>query len=232
MSVPFAHLPAAELANPWAPQAASSFVPQQQVQYTTAQLPQHYGTQPQYLMEQPPMQYMYSQQAEQPGHMQQVQYLPQGYEHAQGQQQHQHLVYESPPPQYVTYEAQPQQQYVEYLPAEAAGQPQYMVMPDGQLVQMAPQEQGQQPQQEYVTYESAPPAYQQQPAEVYNISPQQFARLAQGGQLSNMEMAQLAGGGAPPPASPGPFGQTMMPPHGMPEWAAATQMMQQPRRFF
>jgi len=178
-----------------------------------------------YQHEQPPVQYSY--QPHDPRQFSQgVEHLvPMGYAgHAQPQQQ---VLYEAGPPmQYVTADGQlvsVGECYMEHM-STGPQAPQYMAASEAQFMQQQPLHSGQvhpphAPQQEFIAYDYAPPQYEAGPALVYNISPQQYARLAQGGNLSEMEVAQLAG--TAPPAFGGPFGAAPAPVHMGQEWMLA-----------
>merc|ERR1719507_1198493 len=106
----------------------------------------------------------------------------------------------APPVQYVTADGQPVQmeQQVQYVTAD--GQPVQMeqqvqyVTADGQPFQMEQQVQYVTADGQPVSYEYGAPAmqYAQQPA-VFNVSPETFAKLAQGGALDEHEMHHIMG---------------------------------------
>merc|ERR1719436_2388631 len=113
----------------------------------------------------------------------------------------------------VTYEAP---QAVQYVTTAGAGQPIYMEQPavqyvtaEGQpIAQPIPTTVSAAPPVQYVTADGQPIQYEALAAPaptVYNISPEQFARLAQGGSMTTGEIDGLMGvTGAAPVEAAGP----------------------------
>jgi len=174
---------------------------QQPVHYVAEQPVQSASQQPLQFVPQQQVQYVYEQPAAYAAQQPMQQYV--------AEQQAQYMAHEVP-------------QAVHSQTAEYA-QPQYFVMPDGQLMEIdqgyaTAYQQSLQPS----AYEFSAPTLPAPEAEVYNISPEQFAFIARGGAIPDAQLRMLprAASAAPVSFAPGTY-FSAAPPAPVPgaEWA-------------